>query len=158
MLLYSIGFIIVQAWINAYKGKKYQFPASCFSKGKGKISRKECELTWFSRLLDVYLIPNTWNISRLLYIFVTPVIDYLFIVNITIYCNSFKIKTGKISNLSTCISPCPTDNLSSGESPIGTDVFSRAFLTLYGLTGIPTSCVQIIHIRILGKCVQSTTN
>lgn len=44
------------------------------------------------------------------------------------------------SNLSTCISPTPVDSFSSGRLPIGTDVFSRAFLTLYGLTGIPSAC------------------
>ena len=44
--------------------------------------------------------------------------------------------------LSICISPSPVDNLSSGKLPIGTHVFSRAFRTLYGLTGIPSACKE----------------
>lgn len=41
--------------------------------------------------------------------------------------------------LSTCISPCPVDSLSSGRLPTGIHVFSRAVLTLYGLTIIPSA-------------------
>jgi hypothetical protein len=54
---------------------------------------------------------------------------------------------GRKPYLSTCISPCPVDSLSAGDSPTGTDVFSRAFLTLYGLTGIPSACTNEVPNR-----------
>lgn len=57
--------------------------------------------------------------------------------------------------LSTCISPCPVDSLSSGRSPTGVDVFSRALLTLYGLTGIPSACRYMKEFQKL-KCAEQT--
>lgn len=45
-----------------------------------------------------------------------------------------------VAYLSTCINPRPVESVSSSPSPTGIAVFSSAFLTLYGLTGIPSAC------------------
>lgn len=47
-----------------------------------------------------------------------------------------------MTHLSTCISPSPVVNLSSGKLPIGEHVFSRALRTAYGLTGMPSACTS----------------
>ncbi len=59
------------------------------------------------------------------------------------------------SYLSTCISPCPVVSLSSGKPPTGTAVFSRAFLTLYGLTGMPSACLENITHQKLQQITKS---